>query len=398
MKNESVKNVRIDLVDALRGFALMGIILVHNVEHFDIANTVISSSPVLQSMDAFLYDAMFFLFGGKAYAMFALLFGFSFYIQFENQKKRGNSFAGRFAWRMAILFCFGVFHVLFYSGEILSCYAIAGLLLIPFRNVSNRGLLVIAVICMLEPWEMMKLFYSFVNTSYVPAPMDWSHYLKAVEVATQGNSIWEVMKVNLTDGMLSAHLFAWSSGRYFQTLSLFMLGLLAGRKSLFISSDSTYIFWKKVFFCSIPAFLLLYVLKLGLPSWDVRQAIKEPVFTLIHMWSNFAFMCFWVSSFVLLWFNEIKRLLVKLIPYGRMSLSNYIISSMIGSILYYKYGMGLWDKLGSTFSLLVGITVFIIQLFISVWWLHHFRQGPLEKLWHTLTWAGSKRNITKKCK
>ncbi|MCD7933000.1 MAG: heparan-alpha-glucosaminide N-acetyltransferase domain-containing protein [Tannerellaceae bacterium] len=124
MENGRIKNVRIDLVDALRGFALMGIILVHNVEHFDIANTVISSSPVLQAMDAFLYDAMFFLFGGKAYAMFALLFGFSFYIQFENQKKKGNAFAGRFAWRMAILFCFGVFHVLFLfrRDSILLCY------------------------------------------------------------------------------------------------------------------------------------------------------------------------------------------------------------------------------------------------------------------------------------
>ncbi|MCD8179133.1 MAG: DUF418 domain-containing protein [Tannerellaceae bacterium] len=398
MKNESVKNVRIDLVGALRGFALMGIILVHNVEHFDIANTVISSSPVLQFMDDFLYDTMFFLFGGKAYAMFALLFGFSFYIQFENQKKKGNAFAGRFAWRMAILFCFGVFHVLFYSGEILSCYAIAGLLLIPFRNVSNRGLLVIAVICMLEPWEMIKLFYSFFNTSYVPAPMDWSYYLEAVEVATRGNFIGEVMKVNLIDGMLSAHLFAWSSGRYFQTLSLFMLGMLAGRKSLFIPSETTRIFWKKVLFCSIPAFLVLYIFKLSQAFWDLRPAIEEPMSILTHMWSNFAFMCFLVSSFVLLWFNGVKRLLSKLIPYGRMSLSNYILSSMIGSFLYYNYGMGLWDKLGSTYSLLIGITVFITQLLISRWWLDRFRQGPLEKLWRTLTWAGSKRNITKKCK
>lgn len=290
------------------------------------------------------------------------------------------------------------FMFFFYSGEILSCYAIAGLLLIPFRNVSNRGLLVIAVICMLEPWEMIKLFYSFFNTSYVPAPMDWRHYLEAVEVATRGNSIGEVMKVNLIDGMLSAHSFAWSSGRYFQTLSLFMLGMLAGRKSLFIPSETTRVFWKKIFFCSIPAFLVLYIFNLSQASWDLRPAIEEPMSILTHMWSNFAFMCFLVSSFVLLWFNGVKRLLSKLIPYGRMSLSNYILSSMIGSFLYYNYGMGLWDKLGSTYSLLIGITVFITQLLISRWWLDRFRQGPLEKLWRTLTWAGSKRNITKKCK
>ena len=90
---------RIEVVDALRGFAVMAIILLHNIEHFNLYNFPAPSSDFMAALDQGVWKTLFFLFSGKAYAIFALLFGFSFFIQDENQLRKGKDFRFRFAWR-----------------------------------------------------------------------------------------------------------------------------------------------------------------------------------------------------------------------------------------------------------------------------------------------------------
>ncbi|MCD8164964.1 MAG: DUF418 domain-containing protein [Bacteroides sp.] len=331
------KKNHIDLVDALRGFALLGIILIHHVEHFDIANQVISSSGWLRTLDHYTEQVVFFAFGGKCYAIFALLFGFSFYAQYESRKRKGEDLAGRFVWRMCILFGLGIFHVMFYSGAILSCYALVGLLLVPIRKLSDKTFLILATLCMLEPWELGQLIYGLFNTNYTPVNYTGAFYRAYVEAATQSPSFGELIKTNVTAGLINSHLFAWSSGRYFQTLSLFMIGIVLGRRSLFIPSSISLSFWKKIWILSIPAFLLLWWLKATLPDFNLRSGIHAPLGTMIHMWGNFAFMSFLVASFALLWFKTgFRKTEELLIPYGRMSLTNYITCSIAGSVIYYK--------------------------------------------------------------
>ena len=95
---------RLGVVDALRGFALLAIVLLHNLEHYNLFFIPENMPAWLQTIDKYAWDTMFFLFAGKAYATFSLLFGFSFYIQFHNAEKRGIDFRGRFAWRLCLLF------------------------------------------------------------------------------------------------------------------------------------------------------------------------------------------------------------------------------------------------------------------------------------------------------
>ena len=97
---------RIEVADVLRGLAVMGIILLHSIEHFNFYSFPDTSgqSPWLNFTDKAIWDGLFFLLGGKAYAVFALLFGFSFYIQDRNQRLRGNDFRLRFCWRVVWLF------------------------------------------------------------------------------------------------------------------------------------------------------------------------------------------------------------------------------------------------------------------------------------------------------
>jgi uncharacterized protein len=69
-----------------------------------------------------------------------------------------------------------------------------------------------------------------------------------------------------------------------------------------------------------------------------------------------------------------------------MSLSSYLLQSLVGTALYYGWGFGLYQYTGATVCLLIGITLAVLQGTFSAWWLRHHAQGPLESLWHRLTW------------
>lgn len=107
------KKERILAIDALRGFAVMGIILLHNIEHFNFYSFPETTSPVLGALDKSLWDMLFFMFSGKAYAIFALLFGFTFYLQSRGSEKEekilGTAICGAccYCWVSALsILCF----------------------------------------------------------------------------------------------------------------------------------------------------------------------------------------------------------------------------------------------------------------------------------------------------
>jgi len=112
------RHPRVDAADVLRGFAVMAIILLHAIEHFNFYQFPdTSGQPVwLNFLDKAVWDGLFFAFGGKAYAIFALLFGFSFFIQHDNQRLRGNDFRLRFCWRLVLLFVVGQINAAFFTG------------------------------------------------------------------------------------------------------------------------------------------------------------------------------------------------------------------------------------------------------------------------------------------
>ncbi len=99
---------RVEAVDVLRGYALMGLFLIHMVEYFELYWHSPEPGPV--------NTWSFFLFGGKAYAMFALLFGVSFFIIMESQARKGVDFGARFIWRLAVLFLIGFVHAVIYGA------------------------------------------------------------------------------------------------------------------------------------------------------------------------------------------------------------------------------------------------------------------------------------------
>ena len=159
MQNTMKRHPRVDVADVLRGIAVMGIILLHSIEHFNFYSfpDTAGQSEWLNFSDKAIWDGMFFLFGGKAYAVFALLFGFSFFIQYDNQRLRGKDFRGRFCWRLALLFLFGNLNASFFTAEVLVLYSLVGFILPLTCRLKDKWLLILACVLLIQP---LPLYYA----------------------------------------------------------------------------------------------------------------------------------------------------------------------------------------------------------------------------------------------
>ena len=344
----------------------------------------------MKSLDKGVWDTLFFLFSGKAYAIFSLLFGFSFFIQYNNQARKGKDFRLRFLWRLCLLFVIGCFNGAFFPGDILVLYAIIGVVLILVCRWSDRAVLITAVILMLQPVEWGKFFYAMLHPDYMASAEQWlMHHRKMYPFLSQPDFL-EMVKSNLWDGQLFSILWGWSYGRFFQTASLFMLGMLIGRKQLFVNLVEHRTFWQRVFLIGLICFIPLYYLSLSLPDLLTNRSMLTPMNTIVSSFRNFSFMCVLVSVFVFLWQQAtFHKILYGLVPYGKMSLTNYLSQSIIGSFIYFGYGLGLYKYLGVTASFGVGVLLFILQLGFCHWWLKNHKQGPFEGAWRKATWICS---------
>lgn len=379
---------RLDVVDCLRGFAIVAIMLLHNLEHFDLYHKPPGQPAWLIALDKGIWDSMFFLFSGKAYAIFAMLFGVTFYIQMSNRDKRGEDFRPRFAWRLVLLLMFGLVNSAIYQGDILSFYAVLGFVLIPVARMGNKAVFAIALLCMLQPYEWINVVQALDNPgAKLPDPASWGYYGR-IDSYLKGDALLPALIGNFTNGKMASVSWSWENGRFFQIISLFMLGMLAGRKGLFNATPEAKRFWKRTLVIAAICFVPLYWVKLNLAVLTPGDALRRPLETIFVSWSNVAFMLVLAPAFILLFHGVGSSLLRVFAPLGKMSLTSYMVQSLIGSTLYYGYGAGLWESTGATVCLLIGIVLAVVQGLFSAWWLRHHRQGPLEALWHRATWWG----------
>ena len=387
MENQLQKTPRIELVDALRGFAVMAILLVHNVEHFIFPVYPTDSPEWLNILDKGTFDMVFSLFGGKAYAIFALLFGFTFYIQCENQRRKGKDFGYRFLWRLVLLVGFATLNAAFFpGGDVLLLFAIMGLVLFVVRNWSDKAVLAAAVFFTLQPMEWYHYVMSLLDSSYQLPDYGVGPMYDAVAEATKSGNFWDFIWCNVTLGQKASLMWAVGAGRILQTAGLFLIGFYIGRKQLFVVDRLKLGFWMKVLVISAICFAPLH-------SWknllmEGTPMIQQTVGTVFDMWQKLAFTFVLVSSFVLLYQNKsFQKRVSNLRFYGRMSLTNYVSQSIIGAIIYFPFALYLAPYCGYTVSLLIGFAIFFAQVMFCKWWFKSHKQGPLESLWHWWTWG-----------
>lgn len=380
------KHARVDVADVLRGFAVLAIILLHSIEHFNFYSfpDTAGQPDWLNFTDKAVWNGLFFAFGGKAYAIFAMLFGFSFFIQHDNQRMRGEDFRLRFCWRLLILFIIGNIDACFFTGEILVMYALIGFVLVLTCKLPTKWIIALSAGCLLQPVCIYQIIRALISPEYTISTINSGPFwAETFRVQTEG-SFLETVRVNLWEGQLASLAWAWEHGRIFQTAGLFMGGMLIGRAGWFNREHLGA--WGRVLAIAIICYFPLSGLDNLAPDYIDNPNIKTPLHILLSSLANLSFMLMLTSGIIFGYYcsGRFSRLLSALIPYGKMSMTNYVTQGIIGSAIYYHWGF--YTRLGITGSLLVGIAIFIVQYIFCRFLVGRHNHGPLEYIWKRATW------------
>lgn len=381
---------RINSIDALRGFALIGIMLLHCMERFDLTLAPVVESPFWQAIDTAVYDSLYFLFSGKSYAMFSLLFGLSFFMQMESQAAKGVDFRGRFLWRLALLFLFGYINGLVYMGEFFMVYAVLGVFLIPLYKVPTRWLLVLCVLLFLQIPAVIS-FVSLLSDNVANEPTAAAAYMdrlfeRAADVFING-SLMDVLSFNTFDGQSAKCLWVFNNFRYLQLLGLFIAGMLIGRQGIH-KSEEKMVKYSHLFLPYCLAFwAVFYAVAFLLPVWGVDGFALRVGQTLFKTYGNLGQVMVYFCGFTLLYYRyKGQKVLDRIAPVGRMSVTNYMAQSIVGVSLFYGFGGNFAVEFNYLQSFLLGAAFCVIQIAYSNWWIKRFYYGPMEWLWRSLTW------------
>lgn len=354
-------NTRIEVADALRGIAVAGIILFHAREHFNLYWSALDNARAgFGAWEQTAADALGFLLSGKMYAIFALLFGLSFYIQSDNQAQRGRDFSLRFAWRMVLLFGIGLVNAALYNGDVLTYYAVFGLLLIPIGKLPTRWVWVIAALLFIQPLELYQYFSGHTLSLRAIAGSETLYPTLAT------GTFAESARASLLYGPISSFAWAFEHGRATQTPLLFVLGMLAGRYRLFYDEGRNRLIWSALLATGI------------LGTWLIPFEAMRNLATATAI----------VAAVVLAWYlwPAFRRGLHGMTFFGRMSLTNYLLQSLLGTALFYNWGLALYRHVDVIYGTLLGVGIILIQYIFCRLWLGRFSHGPVEWLWKKLTW------------
>ena len=391
-KPSLLPNTRIDVADILRGIAIGGIVLIHFIERLNFYKFPEPSSEFMYELNQGVWDTTFFILAGKMYAIFSMLFGLSFFIQHDNQAQKGVDFRPRFLWRLVLLMLFGLFDLLFYNGDILTVYAVCGVLVVPFIRASNKVLIAATAFFALQPIELTYIILGLIDPATQPLSLGSGELFNAIMPAQAEGSWFDVAKMGILAGFPVNFTWSIEYGRIAQTVFLFLFGIYIGRKRLLYDEGNNIQIWKRVLVGALCAFAVLYPLYRFVPDMIDVECIQRSTKVMLNMWKNFSMMLCYVSIVVLLFYRTSARnFLIKIAPYGKMSLTNYLGQSIIGGFIFYNWGLGLYRYMGHATSLLLGALVVICQWYFCRWWLTTHSHGPFESLWRKLTWIDIKK-------
>lgn len=390
MTQTSTHTPRLHAVDALRGFALVGVGIVHFVEQYiaGIPPQAVTEVAMATLPDKIVVGLIQFLLAGKFYAIFSFLFGLSFFIQIDKPKTAGEPFIGRFTWRLILLLGFGYIHHLFYRGDILMLYSVLGFFLILVHTLPTRFLFIAA----LALFFGLGRFISFALFSEAfKMDMDAESATNIAYFDTlQNGSLLDVFAINNILGIQNLVQFQFGIfGRGYNTLGLFLLGMCVGRLGIFHNLTELKPKIKKTLWISIATTVVFIAMMAG-----AFIQVGEPSFTTwlealaltFYDLANLSLACAITCGF-LLFGSRLKstKTFPIFAPYGRMALTNYIFQSIIGTAILFGWGLGVIGSWPNRYLLLLGLVVICCQMVFSAYWMKRFYYGPLEWLWRSLT-------------
>ena len=380
---------RSELLDALRGFALFGVLLVNlrSLSLYDLLPKDERAALPGALIDAWLKPFMTTLVDGSAITLFSLLFGVGCAMQ--QQRAAGDpSGMQRYLRRLAVLLVFGLVHAyLFWWGDILRYYALLGVLLIPLSRLPDRWLAGLGVVvCVGLPVWLQPVVPPLLPTQ-ISSPESAARALAAF----RSDDVATMLTGNL-ERDLRMRIAVWFVPAY--VLGRLMIGAALGRSGVLLAPQLHLQFWRRLFACMLlvgGGLTLFFALRsAGLPDHSLPwldDAAGKMALRLARFATPLAMGLLYLAGLVLLfqrpWW---RRLIVQLAPLGQMALTHYIGQTILAIVLFYGVGFGLGARFGLLGTLVASLVILALQLAASRWWLARFRFGPLEWIWRCLTY------------
>ncbi|WP_208589866.1 DUF418 domain-containing protein [Gracilibacillus suaedae] len=368
-----VRSQRISLIDAIRGFSLFGILL---------ANLLIFQYGIygkdeigffdLSAIDMLGFHATHLFIEGSFMPIFAFIFGYSLVLMTNNLENKGLPVKRYLLRRFLMLMVFGYLHSYYlWEGDILLAYGLIGLLLLFLVKRKAKTIFV---------W--FAILFGLLLLMNIPVGSEEEHALYSD--TTINNYLEETLPIYQTGtyheiqhhrnnedpleiGEIEALFILLLTPVVF--LPIFLLGIYAGKKEWLHHFEKNKNRYKQAFFWLIPIGLLLKLI----PYFSEMIAFSEVGGIVLAVGYIFLFAYLYTvcqKSVIVYAFEQV----------GKLSLTNYILQTVICTFIFYGYGIGLFARLGVWFAIFLGIVIFILQVFFSKWYMERFTQGPLERL------------------
>lgn len=388
---------RLHLMDALRGFALLGILLM-NIEFFNRSvhdfMSGIDTSPGASGSAAWI---IYVFVQGKFWVLFSLLFGMGFALMQDRLEGSGRPFGRLYFRRTLALMAFGLLHiVLLWPGDILFAYSITALILMAFLQVRGVAVLITGLglyFGVSALWALLGWAMGFMPEE-AKAEMA-TEMVKGIELGQQSDRIYG------SGGFIEISLHR--ASEYFvvmfqtvlmfqvpMALGVFLLGAWLLRSGRIQNAGAHLRFWllTLVLGTLVGAFFIRASLGVGV-SFDLKTGMGDALLAAgLMALGSLPLSMAYLSAFVLAFESGLgARVLGLLAPAGRMALTHYLLQSLVCGLLFYGYGLGWYGEVDRWGQVQIALLIFAAQVALSPLWLRHFRYGPLEWFWRGLTYG-----------
>jgi uncharacterized protein len=414
---------RIVILDSLRGIAILGILLM-NIPSFALPPPVQHDPSVLNewgTVDFTTWRIVQWFPEGTQRAVFSMLFGAGILLFIGGKEKKLNGMmpADYFFRRQLWLITFSLFDVfvLLWSGDILLDYAVLGMIMFAFRNMPPKKLLICAGLCFIFMLltENRDLYHdkeiihrgelvARIDTAKISLTLIQKEQLGAMEDFKNKNTLeskQKAMKKNIEKSTGSySDLYEYRTNRYLNQLvsylyfgiwdvmlfmfigmAFFKMGILTGQASV-----KTYL-WMTFVGLSVGLTVSWFRLQQQVDAkFNWYEYTKQVWFSSYEL--SRTFRSIGILGFIMLMYKSgwFKWLFSLLRPVGQMAFTNYLMQSLLCGLFFYGVGFGMYSKLQRHEIYYVVASVWAIQIIWSHIWLRHFRFGPLEWLWRSLTY------------
>jgi uncharacterized protein len=389
---------RLEILDALRGFALFGILLANLTSFFGYSSLSPAEFADLPTADRFVLFSIDWLIEGKFYTLFSILLGVGFALQAERARESGRSFPAFWRRRMLALLGIGLTHMyVVWNGDILTLYSLLGLLLPLFWSLSKRNLerwilalllapLLIHLLLVLTPdhpfWSSAQRW-----TSSVAAR--WGYGDRTVLDLRTSHRPEEVFTINVLQA-LPRWMSYLQSGRYPEVLGMFLVGIWIARTRILRFRRGELETPRGLTYIGIVGLLASFGYAC-IKGASMTPFAATPLGLFQGLLYHVGAICLALgiaAVFVNAWSSEwLRPYLAKMTVLGRMALTNYILQNVVAVLLFFGYGFGLMGKLSFALIPPVALAILVAQWLFSRAWLRRYNQGPLENLWRRMSYG-----------